>query len=289
MTKTKLKVEVYKSICNPFFVSALIIGGLFSLVNVTESILRARKLSIQIIDTIRENIGYPISASFEGISLFLSWLPLHRVGLGSSLFFMAMPILAAMPYGWSYSDERHSGYIYQTITRMGKQSYFFSKYLSVFLSGGLAVLIPLIFDLLLTALFCPDVPLQITDMLTPILNYSLFGELFYTNRWLYVISLCSVEFLWGGSIACMTFFAGTVFRYGVLIVIMPFVVLLSVDYLSMIASGIIASFRPIQILQLCQPVSTYYNPGWLSIAVPCSLILLSFCFGYIHNNKNELV
>ena len=285
--KRALKIELYKAFHNPLFFGALLVGTLISVVNVIETILRVDRLGSLIIDTLTLEIGLPISASFEGISTFVCWLPLHGAGLGNTIFFTVMPIIATMPYGWSYNRERLSGYYYQSITRMGTNNYYFSKYFSVFMSGGTVILLPLLFDLVLVSMICPDVALDVNDSLLPILNYSFCGQLFYRNRWLYVLELCLVEFIWSGSIACLTFLLGSTIHLWIMIVIVPFAMLLSVDFLTSVIASLFTTVTPVLPTQLFQPVSTYYNPGWLVTAVPTILLLVTTCVGYRYIRKND--
>lgn len=287
--RVQVRNELFKAIGNPLFAGGLVVGILFSLVNIVESAMRVERIGTLIIDTLSMANDYPISASFDGISLFISWLPLHRVGLGNTLFFTSLPLLVSMPYSWSYSEERQSGYYNQVVTRVGRPAFFFSKYIAVFISGSLVVVITLLVDLLIIALICPAVQLDINDLLVPILNYSLFGRQFYTNCWIYVLCWLLVEFFWAGSIACMTFWFGAKIRLWVMVVLMPFVIIIGVDYIIMLFAGIVDASYIIQISQLFQPVSTYYNPGWLVIIVPVILNAISIACGYIGIIKHELV
>ena len=285
--KHALRTELYKAFHNPLFIGALLIGTVISVVNVIETVLRVDRLGSLIIETLTLGIGSPISASFEGISTFICWLPLHGAGIGNTMFFTAMPIIATMPYGWSYNRERLSGYYYQSITRMGTKGYYFSKYFSVFLSGGIVILLPLLFDLVLVSMICPDVALDVNDSLLPILNYSFCGQLFYKNRWLYAFALCLVEFIWGGSIACLTFLLGSTIRIWTMTVIVPFVMLLSVDFLTSVIASLFTTITPVLLTQLFQPVSIYYSPGWLVILVPAILLSATMCAGYIYIRKDD--
>ena len=55
-----------------------------------------------------------------------------------------LPIIVAFPFMVAFCTERNNGNIRFVIVRTGKMRYYFSKFVSCFLSGGLAVLIGLL-------------------------------------------------------------------------------------------------------------------------------------------------
>jgi len=81
-----------------------------------------------------------------------------------------------MPFGWSYHQERQNGVYNQIISRSSKQTYFISKYIAVFVSGGLAVSLPLLFDLFATAMVCPYV------VPTPIIPINIISDGYFLSE-----------------------------------------------------------------------------------------------------------
>lgn len=81
--------------------------------------------------------------------MFMSGKMLHSQAAFSSIqmvsnisggfFQMFLPIVAAFPFMPNFCTERRSGLIRFTISRMGKWNYYFTKFFSAILSGGLAV------------------------------------------------------------------------------------------------------------------------------------------------------
>ena len=67
---------------------------------------------------------------------------LARMGMNGYLT-LFLPIIVAFPFMVSFCTERNNGNIRFVIARTGKLRYYFSKFVSCFLSGGLAVLIGL--------------------------------------------------------------------------------------------------------------------------------------------------
>lgn len=217
--KNCIKVELWKATHNYYYILSLAIGLLLVICNVVET--------KQVVDTMTkqtlegQRAGIPLN-HFTGCSLFVWWIAHNGVNFGSIYFYQVWPIIAAMPYAWSYSQECSNGAIAQYCSRAGRRQYHLSKYIAVFISGGIVVSLPVWIDLMLLALICPDEKLQFMNLLTTIGNKSFLSSLFFTYPWAHALIWCVIEFLWGGSVAALSFMAGHKFRFPVLIILFPF-------------------------------------------------------------------
>ncbi|MFR3037766.1 MAG: hypothetical protein ACLTLY_02965 [Agathobacter rectalis] len=54
-------------------------------------------------------------------------------------------------------EKKDSGYMRQMLVRAGEKSYLTAKFLATFIAGGLAMVVPLIINFMLTALFIPAI------------------------------------------------------------------------------------------------------------------------------------
>lgn len=87
----------------------------------------------------------------ESDYLYLLTLPSSLSGLAP--FAVLIPVI---PYATSFSDEYNSGYFRLALIRSKRNKYCFSKVLSTFLSGGIAMLVPfLLITLLIIAIGVP--------------------------------------------------------------------------------------------------------------------------------------
>ena len=175
MKYNSLKTELQKALHNRWFFAALAIGLLLSAVNIGEN--------LALIAEMGEHRGR-MSAS-----LFCYWLGITP-GTAKGVFYTIWPLLAALPYGWSYIQERTSGVHDQIVYRVGRKKYFFAKYLAVFVSGGLALMTPLLFDLLANALVCTYWVPNVTYYLTLVFDGHFLSTLYYTQPWLYALLWC---------------------------------------------------------------------------------------------------
>lgn len=85
----------------------------------------------------REQKDFPKENVLEFMTLFSSWMGAEQQSVGSRLFYMITPFLAAMPCGWSFWEELNSGYLHMIVTRKDRKSYFFVKVWISFLTGGM--------------------------------------------------------------------------------------------------------------------------------------------------------
>lgn len=280
-----IRAEFRRAFRNQMLWGALVIGCLFSTINILESVQRAKQLSELTMESLAA--GMQINRNCTGFSLFVSWIALHPIGMGSNLFYFLLPILAAIPYGWSYSQDRKSGYYTQVITRMGKRNYFFAKYSAIYVSGGAAVSIPVLTDLLICALILPDRVMRVSNTLLPIFNYSLAGTLLYTHRWIYALLWIGLTFAFGGAFACMCFFTGSRLRLSALVPLLPFVITLGVDAILSALSELLGT-NLFSIHYLPRPGTAVYNPQWAVVGVLAILIALTVAIGYWWVTQYEL-
>lgn len=284
--RTSLRTELYKALHNRMFFSALGIGIIISLINVVQCSGTVQEYTNWLLRVISE--GRSMSTSYIGFSLFINWMGTNLISFSRSLFFFIWPLLAAIPYGWSYSSERHSGYYNQVASRSSRKRYFYSKYIAVFVSGGLAVSIPLLFDLLTNALVSPDAVPDVTLMIQPISNGCFLSGLYYTHPWVFALIWCFVDFLWGGVAACTCFLVGAKIRLQVIVMLVPFMIFVLLDGLNTTVRRFMLLYQTFSPLQLAQPITMSANPGWVVFSVMGVLFLLTVTVGYWQVVKHEL-
>lgn len=132
---------------------------------------------------------------------YISWLGAGTYWMQSFWFFLIFPLLAVLPFAGSFYEDKKMGYLKQSLLRSSKKDYFLAKGITVFLSGGLSVAVPLIFSFLLTA---TKLPLLYPE------SYIGFGptalsldKIFYMHPLLYTIGYLIFDFIMGGTIALL--------------------------------------------------------------------------------------
>lgn len=284
--KYSVKTELWKATHNPYFLLSLLVGGILVLCNLVETRQNVQEMTRQTIDAMEH--GVPLTG-FTGCSLFIWWIGCNGLTFGSTYFFQIWPVLAAMPFSWSLSQEAKSGALCQYATRGNRKNYFCAKFLAVFISGGLAVAFPLLADLLLNALICPDISLLFKNPLTNIENSYFLSGLFYTHPWIYCLCWCLIDFLWGGSAAVLSFLAGTRVRFTVLAMLVPMAVIYTLGAAGTTLIRITGTILMLNPLYLPMAAPFGANPVWLSLPVMGAFVGVSFLAGYRRVVKDDLL
>lgn len=282
MRARNIKTEIWKATHNKMFILSLLTGLSLALMDVAQNYSTVKDMTQSTLEMLENRIG---SGGHTGFSLFILWMPINGINLGGLIFYLIWPVLAAIPYGWSYCQEKHIGVSNQITTRIGKKSYYNAKYIAIFVSGGLAVMLPVVVNLLANAMICPyEIP---ELMLTPISNGYFLSALYYTNPWLYALAWCGMEFLFGGAAACLCFVVGSRLRYQVMTILVPFALLMLFD---VVATRWFIGF-PITIspLQMAKAATAEFSPGWVLFTALVTMISVSYTVGYWEVVKREAI
>ncbi len=281
--RNSIRTELWKALHNKMFFTALLFGIAISTINIFENITIVRELSPSVINSTGST-----SKGYQGFSLFINWIAVNGASFGNRAFLFVWPILAAMPYGWSYYHERKTGVYNHLVSRCGVKTYYYSKYLAVFTSGGLAIAVPILFNLLINALICPFCIPKVTMSLVMIFDGNFLSEVFYTNPWLHALIWCGVVFLYGGVVACLSFLVGTKPQLQVMVILAPFAFLIVLDSIL----SMLREFKTYNIecspLRLIVAATPYQNPEWVICIVFFTLLLGSLFLGYWQVKRHEL-
>ncbi|MCJ7839334.1 hypothetical protein MUB24_00130 [Lederbergia sp. NSJ-179] len=221
-----LRVELRKAINNKIFFTTLIIASLFALLSAWYMIDSYFYFQRQ--NRILGTSGNPMT---EGFSLYNHWIGGEGTSLGSTLFFTLLPLLAALPYGWSYFIENKTGYAKSVMIRSNKWQYFLAKYLATFTAGGLVVLSPLVINFLVVASFIPaTTPSMLYPLYYAVGHGSLWSQLFYTHPVIFVILYLILDFVFAGLFATMSLTVSLLVKNRIAVLLIPFFLILVLHY-----------------------------------------------------------
>ena len=144
--KVMIKTELERAFKSWSLWLALIIGMGLSIAQIITRIIPAAMNPL---------MGYmPDNATLMPISAFQVWIG-NGVSFEYSLFIRLIPILAAMPYAVTYLSDIKSGIIKNYVTRTAKFNYLAAKYIAVFVTGGVVVVMPLLINYLTAITILP--------------------------------------------------------------------------------------------------------------------------------------
>lgn len=187
-----LKVELRRAFCNKKFLISLSLG--MSIV-----IMFAIRYIPGSLERIEMSRSYG-KGEFEGLAL-VKWIGANSYSAEGYLFFLILPLLATLPYGTSYFEDIKGGVYKNIVLKGGKKQYFISKYIATFLSGGAAVVIPMIFSLMVSMMFLPTHMPSSAAGVFSITGRTMFNELFYTRPFIYIAVYLIIDFIMSGFIA----------------------------------------------------------------------------------------
>lgn len=162
------------------------------------------------------NLTYPYT-------VFGSWLGMDDTHPWDLMYRYLIPLLAVLPFGATYFSDIRAGYIKNICTRTAKWKYLAAKYVAVFVSGGVTVVLPMLLNLLLTAAVLPSLAPS-TNSLYSIFGGSMFATLFYEHPYGYIALYLFMYFIYGGVFSSLALLMKGMARYRFEVVLFPFVV-----------------------------------------------------------------
>lgn len=282
-----LKLELKKAFKNKFFWISVVLGCLITLLSFEHMV----NMYYEGMSAISGNSTDIIYDPHIGINtVFNCWIGGEPFSLGSSIYFFVFPLLIALPYGWSYSEERKCGYRRMMITKTGKKKYYCAKYVAVFLSGGVAMVLPLIFNFWMTLLVVPAILPDVTmNMFYGVFGGSFLAELYYTVPFLYVAIYLFIDFVYCGFLVCICMAVSGIVRQKWGVVLIPFLLLLFVHVITdYIYSDPSVAYKELSPLYFLRGVEVRYSfSGSIILLFAIGLLVISL-IGVIKEYRNEI-
>lgn len=282
-----LKLELKKAFKNKFFWISVVLGCLITLLSFEHMV----NMYYEGMSAISGNSTDIIYDPHIGINtVFNCWIGGEPFSLGSSIYFFVFPLLIALPYGWSYSEERKCGYRRMMITKTGKKKYYCAKYVAVFLSGGVAMVLPLIFNFWMTLLVVPAILPDVTmNMFYGVFGGSFLAELYYTVPFLYVAIYLFIDFVYCVFLVCICMAVSGIVRQKWGVVLIPFLLLLFVHVITdYIYSDPSVAYKELSPLYFLRGVEVRYSfSGSIILLFAIGLLVISL-IGIIKEYRNEI-
>lgn len=157
--------------------------------------------------------GDTLETGYSSSSCFSFWLPIRTYEFAPGIFMMVWPLLVSIPYAWSWSAERRSGMLDQEYARAQRVPCYLAKILATYVAGALALGIPFVASLAISACFAPAEPVWVSDMLyIGVWRDAPFSSLFYTNPLafcaLWTLIASSIAGLWACAVAAFSMVVG---------------------------------------------------------------------------------
>ena len=261
--KQIFKTEMKRAMSGKGMVLSILIGTVLGIAHVIREIIPAYRANLT--NFYNE---FPILSPHSAVETWMAGSPSNLEGF---IFFLILPILASLPFGTSYFEDCKEGVIKNIYMRTKREDYLKAKYAAAFLSGGIAVLVPLIFNLMCSLVLLPNLaPLSTMgdNILTPLM---LFYKIFFAHPMIYTTFFLVVQFLMAGIWACVCLSVSFLSDYKIVVLIFPFFVQLilhvictitnHIDYSSVYwvqpGHGIVAWWIPVVSMGIGIPVTFF--------------------------------
>ena len=160
-------------------------------------------------------------------SCWANWIVVNGNALAvPTVFFTALPLLASLPYSWSYCADRQSGYACQVTTRASRRGYVGSKILACFCAGSLLSAAALVLNIAVLAAFLPaNVAFYEDNIILGVYSDSLFSYFFFNLPVLYVFLYTVLDAVLMGVWAALVLGLSLIFTNRVSVMVVPFMLL----------------------------------------------------------------
>lgn len=293
--KKLIKMELKKAILSKFFVLGLLlllVFALFSTWYMLENRIAYNPSLILNDSSSFENGKFKTNPDLPLFGFYNSWLGAEVLSLGQTLFYNLLPVAVAIPYAWSYHKERKNGYLKNIASRTDKKKYFIAKIIAVFTSGVLVVFIPIIINIALVSAFVPSI--------SPFPGYTLYNYLYIGDMWIeyyynnpafYVALYVTLDCLYGGLFALLSFAISFYIKSMLAVLFTPYILCMVTGYIngiivSNLNSSTLIEFRPTVFLHSLQP--SLNRLWWVILLITLVIMLFSLITITVRGFKDEI-
>ncbi len=242
------KTELKKAILNKYFAICLLICSgicIYSAISSISGYFRDLNYS----ETFSSLYGYTENPALACSSLFNNWVGADWNAFTSSLLFLLMPLIASIPYSWSFASEKKSGYLNNIFTRVKRITYLKAKLFATFTTGFLCLFIPIVLNIMTVSSFIPAAkPNVFWDIHYNAPVTSVFSEMFYETPVFFIIFKTVLISFFGGCYSITGLATGSIIRNKFVAVSFPFVFALLFNYISNVFLPPTFEISPIQFL-----------------------------------------
>lgn len=269
-----LKFELKRSFANRNFVIVIVIGLIITISHVMLSVIP----SVSTLD------NYLLGKGEYPISVFNKWIFGEGHSIQPTLYNLLIPILATIPFVDSAFMDNKSGYTKNLFVKTKKRQYYIAKLLSTYLSAGIAVIIPVLVNLILTAVYLPSLIPEASAMTFSLNESCMLSDIFYTHPYLYVTLYMVIIFLYAGLFALLGLVAAFFVDNRLFVLLFPFMSYVLADLV--LSYFDLHKFSPKLFLRPDQPAAADIK---IVIIEYCALLVILVCLYMREGEKNEAI
>jgi hypothetical protein len=201
----------------------------------------------------------------------------------NAVYYYIIPLLAVLPFAWSYHADLQEGYMKNIAIRTDKRNFMLAKYVAAFASGGVGSMFIGVFDLVLTMTALPVLCPEEGTRVYPIFSNFFMADVYFTHPFLYVGFYLLMGFLTAGSFAILTMAVSNFVANRYIAIFFPFALFMVLHAIFPFIG--LGAYDPFQLLCPLQ----YYIPNmWTFLIEIPVLLIVGFAVYWIGGCKSNL-
>lgn len=156
-------------------------------------------------------------------TVYEEWIGVDTFSFFAVVFYMAMPLLAVLPYGTELLEDHLSGYIRHVVIRENREAYYLTGFITAFLSGMLVIAIPMVINFMLHTSTYPLLIPQAGRGTSSTGWFTMWGALFFEHPLVYALIYLFIPSFYAGLVACFSVAIGLVFEQRFVSIFFPFI------------------------------------------------------------------
>ncbi len=161
------------------------------------------------------------------------WFESYTVSQFASIFFVILPILAALPCANILYRDQINGYLDIVISRNSEKKYFKNLFIVNAITGGLVIALPLLLNIYLCFMTLPNQQITLESVDPRIVTFrnslTLFPRLFYEHSFLHMMLYVLLGFIAGAICASLSLGLSWYVRHVVYVYIIPLAIMQVID------------------------------------------------------------
>ena len=207
-------------------------------------------------------------------SPYTLWIGSFSSSIFAELFFMMVPILAALAMSDIFLTDKKSGYLNLIVNMGKKKEYSINLFLANFLMAGLCVVIPLIINIYCCFCLLPDIKPDIIAAESTVVslygNDTLLPQLYYAHPLAHMLLYVAIGFVTAGMMASIALAASTFLKNKFFVWLSPF--LLNYIYMSVLVAVLQEGTRAYLPGAIMRQVSGAGNAGSVVLVLSVGLV-----------------
>lgn len=215
-----LAIELKRAFSSSGMVAALLVGCALAIHHFVASVTAGCYLTG--FEAEAERLG---SMVFAPDFLWGCWMGADGTQFHGYLLLLLMPVLAGLPHAASYVEDRANGYLVTVFSRVERRSYYASKWLATFVSGGVVSSLPFALNFLLFLTVYPVVDPVIGSGHCVAGVNAIFSSVYFSHPLAWVVLWICVLFVAGGLMATLGLAVTPLTEYRLVVHVLPFLFL----------------------------------------------------------------